>query len=118
MGNEMCIMPYNAISRPNITMLNCCIDVENFSIQIKEISMWQRFIVKWIAIIIHFILFDVHSYLRFEFLKLHSKNIINIDLKWHTLLKEIHKDLLHCKKLDQKHHKSVGEPYTLEMQFR
>ena len=105
MGNKMCIMPYNAISRPNITMLNCCIDVENFSIQIKGIIMWQKFI-------------DKTNYLSFEFLKLHSKNVINIDLEWHTLLKEIHKDLLHCKKLDQKHHKSVGEPYTLEMQFR
>ena len=28
------------------------------------------------------------------------------------------KDLLQCKKLNQKHHKSVVEPYTLEMQLR
>ena len=63
MGNKMCIMPYNAISRPNITMLNCCIDVENFSIQIKEILMWQKFIVKmnsyYYSFIIGFVLFKL-----------------------------------------------------------
>ena len=55
---------------------------------------------------------------RFNIFKAHDKNVINNLLEWHILLKEIHKDLLHCKKLDQKHHKSVVEPYTLEMQFR
>ena len=42
MGNKMCIMPYNAICRPNITMLNCCMDVGKVSIQINKSSVWQN----------------------------------------------------------------------------